>query len=73
MKLLLSILLASLLGLLIFLGPVGWFLLGAIIVGVLFRSLFLLNDIHKRLSTITKTPDKVEEAYNTYMNESKTH
>ncbi|WP_078551503.1 hypothetical protein [Bacillus alkalicellulosilyticus] len=67
MKLLGAMIAAILVGSLIFLGPVGMYLLGAIVIGVLFRCYVLLVDIHKRLSSITKTPDKVEEAYENYM------
>lgn len=69
MKLYLSILFAALLGSLVIFGPIGWYLLGSIVIGVIFRSYLLLIDIHKRISTITRKPDKAREAYERYLNE----
>ena len=49
MKLLLSILLAGLLGILVLLGSIGIYIICAIIVGVIFRSFILINEIHKQV------------------------
>lgn len=71
MHLIISIILSGILGfLLLMMGPlVGGILAFAIIVGSLFRGLYLLNDIHKRLSKVTPKPDKVKEAYENYLKE----
>ncbi|MDS9470726.1 ATP-dependent Lon protease [Sporosarcina pasteurii] len=68
MKLLLSILLAGLLGILAFLGPIGIYILCAIIVGIIFRSLILLNEIHKQVVPANAN-DKVKDAYERYIKE----
>ncbi|MFL8937306.1 hypothetical protein ACKA06_10950 [Rossellomorea oryzaecorticis] len=72
MYLILSIFLASLLGLILFVtGP--WFggvLAFGIIAGSLFRGLYLLNDIHKRVSKEMPKPDKAREVYENYLREN---
>ncbi|QTC41457.1 hypothetical protein I7V34_20805 [Bacillus sp. V3] len=72
MYLILSIFLASLLGLILFVtGP--WFggvLAFGIIAGSLFRGLYLLNDIHKRVSMEMPKPDKAGEVYENYLREN---
>jgi hypothetical protein len=69
--LILSIFLASLLGLILFVtGP--WFggvLAFGIIAGSLFRGLYLLNDIHRRVSKEMPKPDKAREVYENYLRE----
>ncbi|RSL35240.1 hypothetical protein D7Z54_01335 [Salibacterium salarium] len=71
MYLLLSIVLSSILGwVLLMMGPlVGGFIAFGIVVGCLFRGLYLLIDIHKKLSTISPNKDKVQEAYDNYLKE----
>ncbi|WP_339212332.1 ATP-dependent Lon protease [Solibacillus sp. FSL W8-0372] len=68
MKLLLSILLASLLGILVFFGPLGIFMLCAIIIGVIFRSFILIYEIHKQIVP-PNSNDKVKEAVERYIKE----
>jgi hypothetical protein len=41
----------------------------SIVAGCLFRGLYLLVDIHKRLATIVPKRDKVQEAFDTYIKE----
>ena len=74
MYLLLSIILSVGLGvLLMFMGPVvGGFLAFGIVVGTLFRILFLLNDIHKWLLKVAPKADEVKEAYESYVKEKET-
>ncbi len=71
MYLLLSIFLSVILGyLLLMMGPlVGDFLAFGIIAGTLFRSLYLLNDIHKWLAKDEPKRDPVKEAYENYLKE----
>ncbi|MGM0837264.1 MAG: hypothetical protein ACQEV7_14000 [Bacillota bacterium] len=71
MYLVLSIILSIILGfLLLMMGPlVGGFLAFGIIAGCIFRGLYLLNDLHKRLSKDNPKPDQVKEAYESYLNE----
>ncbi|MCQ6277427.1 hypothetical protein JMM81_21410 [Bacillus sp. V3B] len=69
MPLLLSILLSGILGTILFFIPFGYIVAGAIIAGVLFRTLYLVSDIHKRISTITEKPDKAKEVYENYLKE----
>lgn len=68
LKLLLSILLAGLLGILVILGPIGIYILCAIIVGVIFRSFILINEVHKQVVP-PNSNDKVKEAYERYIKE----
>ncbi|MGN7387913.1 ATP-dependent Lon protease [Sporosarcina sp. SAFN-015] len=68
MKLLLSILLAGLLGILAFLGPIGIYILCAIIVGVIFRSFILISEVHKQVVP-PNSNDRVEDAYERYIKE----
>ncbi|MBO0603424.1 ATP-dependent Lon protease [Sporosarcina sp. E16_3] len=68
MKLLLSMLVAGLLGTLAILGPIGIYILCIIIVGVIFRSYILINEIHKQVVPATSN-DKVKEAYERYIKE----
>lgn len=68
MKLLLSILLAGLLGILVTLGTIGIYILCAIIVGVIFRSFILINEIHKQVVPANSN-DKVKEVYERYIKE----
>ena len=71
MYLLLSIILSIILGyVLLLMGPlVGGFLAFGIFAGILFRGLYLLNDIHKRLTKDEPKRDRVKEAYENYLNE----
>lgn len=67
-KLLLSILLAGLLGILAFLGPIGLYIFCAIIVGVIFRSFILISEVHKQVVP-PNSNDKVKDAYERYIKE----
>lgn len=72
MKLFLSIISSSILGyILLLMGPVGGIVAFGIVVGCIFRGLYLLNDIHKRISTITLKEDKVQKAYRDYLEEKR--
>lgn len=68
MKLFVSIILAGLLGLLVFAGPIGIYIVGAIIIGVIFRSFILLTEIHRQIVSSDNT-DKASEAYERYLKE----
>ncbi|MDF2066710.1 ATP-dependent Lon protease [Bacillus sp. Cr_A10] len=68
MKLLLSILLDGLLGILVLLGSIGIYILCAIIVGVIFRSFILINEIHKQVVPANSN-DRVKEVYGRYIKE----
>ncbi|GIN91889.1 ATP-dependent Lon protease [Siminovitchia terrae] len=68
MKLLWSILLAAFLGLLVFFGPIGIYILCAIIAGVIFRSFILITEIHKQVVP-PNSNDKAKEAYERYIKE----
>lgn len=68
MKLFLSILLAGLLGILTILGPIGIYIICAIIVGVIFRSYILINEIHKQVVPANSN-DRVKKAYDIYIKE----
>ena len=68
MKLLLSMLLAGLLWSLAFLGTFGIFIICVIIVGVIFRSFILINEIHKQVVPANSN-DKVKVAYERYIKE----
>ncbi|MEK5215853.1 ATP-dependent Lon protease [Psychrobacillus sp. FSL H8-0487] len=68
MKLLLSILLAGLLGILALFGYIGIYIICAIIVGVIFRSFILINEIHKQVVPANSN-DRVKEAYGRYIKE----
>jgi hypothetical protein len=50
-----------------FFGPIGIYLLGTIVLGILIRCLTLLLDIQARLKQITKEPDYVRETYHMYI------
>ncbi|MEH7238092.1 hypothetical protein [Bacillus sp. JJ1562] len=73
MFLLLSIILSAILGyILLMMGPlVGGIVAFGIVVGCIFRGLYLLNDIHKRISNISPKIDKVQKAYKEYLEEEK--
>jgi hypothetical protein len=73
--LILSIFLASILGLVLFIsGPwVGGILAFGIIAGCLFRGLYLLNDIHRRVSKEMPKTDKAKEVYENYLREKEEH
>lgn len=68
MYLILSVIAATILGLLIFsFGEVGMILAFGVIVGCLFRGLYLLNEIEKRIPNRALKRDKVKEAVNQYL------
>jgi large-conductance mechanosensitive channel len=73
--LILSIFLASILGLVLFIsGPwVGGILAFGIIAGCLFRGIYLLNDIHRRVSKEMPKTDKAQEVYENYLREKEEH
>jgi large-conductance mechanosensitive channel len=71
MKLVLSIVFSIILAFVLF-----WFdpfianiMAFGIIGGCIFRGLYLLNDIHRRISSITPNQNKVQEAYQKYLKE----
>ncbi|MFJ7732609.1 hypothetical protein ACIQXF_12010 [Lysinibacillus sp. NPDC097231] len=69
MYLFLSIILSLVLGwiLVLMVGPfLGGLIAIGIVMGCIFRGLYLLNDIHKK---IVPKSDKVEEAYKNYLEE----
>ncbi|PIC89356.1 ATP-dependent Lon protease [Sporosarcina sp. P21c] len=66
MKLVGCILVASVLGILAFIGPLGWYVLAAIIVGVIFRSFWLLKEIHQHTVPVDSY-DGVNDAYERYI------
>lgn len=65
------ILIGTLLAAILFLlGPVVGGIIGSgIVLGILFRGLYLLQDIHRRISETNPKRDKVEEAYLKYVGE----
>lgn len=69
MYLLISIILSSVLGLvLMMMGPlVGGIVAFGIVVGCIFRGLYLINDIHKRISKIYPKEDKSQKALREYL------
>jgi len=71
MKLFLSIVLATIFGyLLLMMGPlVGGLIAFGIVVGSLFRGLYLLNDLNNRLSKLAPKSDRVKDAYDNYLKE----
>ncbi len=71
MYLLLSIILSIILGYaLLMMGPlVGGLLAFGIVAGILFRGLYFLNEIHKRITKDEPKPDTVKETYETYIRE----
>ncbi|SES62976.1 hypothetical protein SAMN05216389_101147 [Oceanobacillus limi] len=73
MYLLISIILGALLGyVLLIMGPlVGGIIAFGIVVGCLFRGLYLLNEIHKKIAAISPHEDKVQRAYREYLEEKK--
>ncbi|PIC74025.1 ATP-dependent Lon protease [Sporosarcina sp. P17b] len=68
MKYLLSVLVAMFSGMLIFFGPVGMYILCVLIIGVIFRSFILINEIHKQVVPADSN-DRVKEAYERYIKE----
>lgn len=68
MKLLLSILLAGLLGILALLGPIGIYILSAIIIGVIFRSFILIYEIHRQVVPVN-SKDSGKDVYERYIEE----
>ena len=70
-NLLLSMVLSAILGfVLLMTGPyVAGIITFGIVVGCLFRGLYLLNDIHKRILTISPKRDKVQEALQNHLKE----
>lgn len=71
MNILLSIVLATILGyLLLMMGPlVGGLIAFGIVLGCLFRGLYLLNDISKRLSKVAPKSNKVKDALDRHLEE----
>jgi predicted membrane protein len=55
---------------LLMMGPlVGGILAFAIIAGCIFRGLYLLRNIHKKISTLVPDKDKAREVYEEYLRE----
>ncbi|WP_085994174.1 hypothetical protein [Oceanobacillus senegalensis] len=71
MYLILSIVLSAILGYVLFMmGPlVGGIVAFGIVVGCIFRGLYLINDIHKRISNISPKEDKAQKALREYLEE----
>lgn len=71
MYLFLSIILSAVLGyILLLMGPlVDGIVAFGIVVGCIFRGLYLLNNIHKRISNISPKEDKVQKAHKKYLEE----
>ncbi|MFT4414329.1 hypothetical protein ACLM5H_10770 [Fredinandcohnia humi] len=71
MYLLLSIILCGLLGFaLLMMGPLdGGIIAFAIVVGCIFRGLYLLHDIHKRIVVLAPSKSKVQQVYEDYIKE----
>jgi hypothetical protein len=71
MYLFLSMVLSAILGcVLLMMGPLaGGIIAFGIIGGCIFRGLYLLNGIHKRISIVSPKKDKVQEAYDNYLKE----
>ncbi|MFC4323309.1 hypothetical protein [Litchfieldia salsa] len=71
MYLLISIILSAILGfVLLMMGPlVGGIVAFGIVVGCILRGLYLLNDLHKRISNISAKEDIVQKAYREYLDE----
>ncbi|WP_214484025.1 hypothetical protein [Bacillus sp. SM2101] len=71
MILLLTIIAATILSSLLFFitGPFAMIIVSGIVLGCLFRSLYLLNDLNKRLLKIAPKTDRVKEAYERYLEE----
>ncbi|WP_156291866.1 hypothetical protein [Oceanobacillus salinisoli] len=71
MDLLLTIILSAALGYILFMmGPlIGGIVAFGIVVGCIFRGLYLLNDIHKRISNISPKENKVQKEYKEYLEE----
>ncbi|MFJ7735085.1 hypothetical protein ACIQ2D_01985 [Lysinibacillus sp. NPDC097287] len=71
MYLLLSIFLSMVLAvILLMMGPlIGGVITFGIIAGCIFRGLYLLNDIHKKVVPLSTKKDKVKEAYEDYLKE----
>ncbi|MBE4909731.1 hypothetical protein IMZ08_16990 [Bacillus luteolus] len=74
MYLLLSMVLSALLGFVLFMmGPlVGGIIAFGIVVGCIFRGLYLLTEIHKKLSTISPSKTRVDKAYEDYLEKRNT-
>lgn len=55
---------------LLMMGPlIGGLIAFGIVVGSLFRGVYLLNDIHKRLGAGAPEQDRAQEAYEEYVKE----
>lgn len=66
MKLLASFIIAAFFSMLIFMGPLGIYVVVVCLLAVIFRSYFLLVDIHKQVVPIDAN-DQVKDAYERYM------
>jgi hypothetical protein len=73
MYLLLSIFLSAILGyVILMMGPLlGGIIAFGIVVGSIFRGLYLLSDIHKRMLNDAPIKDKVQQTYEKYLKENK--
>lgn len=73
MYLLLSIVVATILGFILHIfGSFGTFLAFGIVLGCLFRGLYLLNDLHKRLFSEVPKPDKAKAVLEEYLENRET-
>lgn len=74
MKLGISIFVATILGyILLMLGPLfGGLLAFGVVAGCLFRGIYMLNEMNKKLKKIVPDTDKVSEAYEAYLKELET-
>lgn len=70
--LIMSIIFSAILGLvLIMMGPLaGGILAFAIIAGSLFRGLYILSKIHKKVSVLVPDQDKAKQVYQEYLKEN---
>ncbi|WP_404349513.1 hypothetical protein LG311_03055 [Sutcliffiella horikoshii] len=75
MYLLLSIIMSLILGFILFaiVPEMAGFIALGIITGILIRGLYLLNDIHKRLTKDEPKRDPVKEAYENYLKEKESN
>lgn len=71
MHLIFNIIFATILGFLCFIaGPmVGGVLTFGLVVGLLFRAVFLLSEVHRKISQIVPDQSKAEKVYEEYLKE----
>jgi len=70
MYLFVSIILSLILAYVLFIfGPYGAVIGIGIVLGCLFRGLYLLHDIHRKITKLVPDHDKVKEVYENYLQE----